>query len=155
PCDPGPLEQEWERSKLASADTAFLGGGSPTGEKKVAKELLIDIKSDFKEGEYTITLLEKDKAADLAGWLKGKGYVLSDKAAQAVKPYQDAGMNMIVAEVDPKRIELVGGERAQLSPIRYWTKSDITKIPAKLGLLSIDKKQELFLYVLHPTSRFE
>jgi len=64
-------------------------------------------------------------------------------------------MNLVVAEVDPKRIELVGGERAQLSPIRFWTKSEYTKIPAKLGLLSAEKKQELFVYVLHPASRFE
>jgi len=155
PCDPGPLEQEWERSKLAAEGPGFLGGGSVGGEKKVAKELLIDIKPEYKEGEYTISLLEKDKAADLGGFLKEKGYVLTAKAAQAVKPYQDAGMHFVVAEVDPKRIELVGAERAQLSPIRYWTKSDVTKIPAKLGLVSLDKKQELFVYVMHPTQRFE
>lgn len=151
PCDPGPLEQEWERSKLASSDTDFLGGGQKIGgEKKVAKELLLTVVPDFKEGEYTFSLLDKAAAGDLEGWLSGKGYVLPDAAAQAVKPYVDAGMSLLVAEVDPKRVELVGGERAQLSPLRYWTESKLTKIPAKLGLLNLDKKQELFLYVLSP-----
>lgn len=155
PCDPGPLEQEWERSKLASADTAFLGGGQVGGEKKVPKEMLLTVEPDFKEGEYTISVLDKEQAKDLAGVLKGKGYVLGDKAAAAVKPYVDAGMNFIVAEVDTKRIELVGGERASLSPIRYSTATAVSKIPAKLGLLNLDKKQELFVYVLSTDQRYE
>lgn len=155
PCDPGPLEQEWERSKLASADTAFLGGGQVGGEKKVPKEMLLTVQPEFKEGEYTISVLGKDQTGDLAGYLKGKGYVLSDKGAAAIKPYVDAGMNVIVAEVDTKRVELVGGERASLSPIRYVTRTAVTKIPSKLGLVNLDKKQELFIYVLSPDQRYE
>ncbi len=155
PCDPGPLEQEWERSKLASAETAFLGGGQVGGEKKVPKEMLMTVEPDFKEGEYTISVLGKDQTGDLAGFLKGKGYLVSDKASAAIKPYLDAGMNVIVAEVDTKRVELVGGERASLSPIRWSTATAVSKIPAKLGLLSIDKKQELFVYVLSPDKRYE
>lgn len=155
PCDPGPLEQEWERSKLASAETAFLGGGQVGGEKKVPKEMLLSVTPEHKEGEYTISVLGKDQAGDLGGYLKGKGYVLSEKAAAAVKPYVDSGMNLIVAEVDTKRVELVGGERASLSPIRFATKTAFTKIPAKLGLINLDKKQELFVYVLSPDQRYE
>jgi MYXO-CTERM domain-containing protein len=155
PCDPGPLEQEWERSKLASAETAFLGGGQVGGEKKVPKEMLLTVTPDYKEGEYTISVLGKDQAGDLGGFLKGKGYVLSDKASAALKPYLDAGMNLIVAEVDTKRVELVGGERASLSPIRYATQTAVTKIPSKLGLVNLDKKQELFVYVLSPDQRYE
>lgn len=155
PCDPGPLEQEWERSKLASAETAFLGGGQVGGEKKVPKEMLLTVEPDFKQGEYTINVLGKDQAGDLAGYLKGKGYVLTDKGAAAIKPYVDAGMNVLVAEVDTKRVELVGGERASLSPIRYATQTAVTKIPAKLGLVNIDKKQELFIYVLSADQRYE
>lgn len=157
PCDPGPLEQEWERSKMAAGGAGFLGsmdmGTGPV--KKVPPEMLVDVKSEYKEGEYTFSVLDKDKAGDLAGFLKGKGYLLPDAAKAAVKPYVDSGMNLLVAEVDPKRIELVGGERAILSPIRYQTESAVTKLPVKLGLLSLDKKQELFLYVLDPEKRYE
>jgi len=155
PCDPGPLEQEWERSKLASAETAFLGGGQVGGEKKVPKEMLLTVQPEFKEGEYTISVLAKDQAGDVAGFLKGKGYVVGDKAAAAIKPYVDAGMSVIVAEVDTKRVELVGGERASLSPIRYATKTAVTKIASKLGLVNLDKKQELFIYVISPDQRYE
>ena len=156
PCDPGPLEQEWERSKLASSDTDFLGGGVKIGgEKAVPKEMLLNVEPEFKDGEYKYNILPKEQAADLAGFLKGRGYLLSDKEAAAVKPYVDEGMSLLVAEVDPKRIELVGGERAQLSPIRFWTKSKYVKIPSKLGLLNAEKYQDLFVYVLHPDQRFE
>ncbi|MBK7581005.1 MAG: DUF2330 domain-containing protein [Myxococcales bacterium] len=155
PCDPGPLEQEWERSKLASADTAFLGGGQVGGEKKVPKEMLLTVEPDFKEGEYTMSLLGKDQTGDLAGFLKGKGYILTDQGAAAIKPYVEAGMNILVAEVDTKRVELVGGERASLSPIRYSTQTAVTKFPEKLGLVNIDKKQETFIYVLSPDQRYE
>jgi hypothetical protein len=155
PCDPGPLEQEWERSKLASADTAFLGGGQIGGEKKVPKEMLLTVTPEYKEGEYTFAVLAKEQAADLRGWLQGRGYVLSDKAAAAVKPYVDSGMNLLVAEVDTKRVELVGGERAQLSPIRFATKTALRKLPERLGLLNLDKTQDVFVYVLAPTERYE
>jgi len=155
PCDPGPLEQEWERSKLASAETAFLGGGAVGGEKKVPKEMLLTVEPDFKDGEYVITVLGKDKAGDLAGFLKGKGYVLPDKAATAVKPYVEQGMNLVVAEVDTKRVELVGGDRASLSPIRFSTATAWNKLPLKLGLVNVDKKQETFIYVISPDQRYE
>ncbi len=117
PCDPGPLEQEWERSKMASASTDFLGGGSMLGPtKKVPPEMLVEVKPEFKDGEYTFSLLDKEHAGDLGGLLKGKGYVLPDKDAQAVKPYVDSGMSLLVAEVDTKRIELVEGSGRRSPP---------------------------------------
>jgi len=155
PCDPGPLEQEWERSKLANAETAFLGGGQVGGEKKVAKELLLEVEPQFKDGEYTYSVLSGDEAKDAVGWLKGKGYDVSDAAQKALAPYVDAGMNVLIAEVDTKRIELVGGDRAQLSPIRYWSETKVRKLPEKLGLLNLEGKQELFVYVISPNQRWE
>jgi MYXO-CTERM domain-containing protein len=157
PCDPGPLEQEWERSKMAAGGAGFLGsmdmGTGP--QKKVPPEMLVDVKSEYKEGEYTFSLLDKAAAGDVAGFLKGKGYVMSDAAKNAVKPYVDSGMSLLIAEVDTKRIELVGGERAILSPIRYESLTPVTKLPVKLGLLNLDKKQDLFVYIVDPDKRYE
>ena len=46
PCDPGPVEQEWERSMKANASSAFLGGGDmPQSTQKVAKELSLDVEA--------------------------------------------------------------------------------------------------------------
>jgi len=65
-----------------------------------------------------------------------------------------AGMSMLVTEVETKKVELVGGDRALVSPIRYFTQKPVT-IASTLGLLNNGDKQELFVYVIHPESRFE
>ena len=154
PCDPGPVEQEWQRSMKANASSAFLGGGDmPQSTQKVAKELSLDVQAKQKEGEYSFTLLGKDES--VAGWLKSKGYGVPAGAEQAVLPYVQAGMRLVVAQVDTKRIELTGGDRAQLSPIRFWTEQPYGKIPDRVGLLNAGGKQELIVYVLDPEQRYE
>jgi MYXO-CTERM domain-containing protein len=156
PCEPGPSEQEWERKLTVSAETNFLGGPAATpepGAKKVAKELFVKVDSEYKEGEYTFSMLGEGET--LEGWAGGKGFTLPQGAAAAVKPYVDSGMKVILAQVDDKRIELVGGGRAQLSAIRYWSDKPIEKLPIRLGLLSSPGKQELGVYVIHPDKRYE
>ncbi len=152
PCDPSPPQQEWERS-LKVEGAGFLGGGPTGGGKKVAKELFLDVKAQQKEGEYKFTVLAPSQ--DVVRWLSAKGYKAPDGAQAALKPYLDRGMKTLIAEVDPKRIELVGGDRAQLSPIRYSTQQPFDTIVAKPGLLDSPGKQELFVYVLDPEARYE
>jgi hypothetical protein len=154
PCDPGPVEQEWQRNMKADASSAFLGGGDmPQSTQKVAKELSLDVQAKQKEGEYSFTLLGKDES--VAAWLKNKGYTLPPGAEQAVQPYLQAGMRLVVAQVDTNRIELVGGDRAQLSPIRFWTEQPYAAIPDRVGLVNAGGKQELIVYVLDPEQRYE
>jgi MYXO-CTERM domain-containing protein len=155
PCDPGPVEQEWQRSMKANASSAFLGGGDmPQSTQKVAKELSLDVQAKQKEGEYSFTLLGKDDS--VAGWLKSKGYAVPSGAEQAVAPYVQAGMRLVVAQVDTNRIELVGGDRAQLSPIRFWTEQPYAAVPDRVGLVNASgKQQELIVYVLDPEQRYE
>ena len=156
PCDPGPVEQEWQRNMKADGP-GFLGGGDPTGGggKKVAKELSMDVEAKKKEGEYSFSVLGSSDT--VSAWLKGKGYTPPANADQAVAPYVQAGMKIVVAQVDPNRVELVGGDRAQLSPIRFWTEQPYDTIPDRVGLLNApDKdKQELFVYVIDPEQRYE
>lgn len=154
PCDPGPVEQEWERNMKANASSAFLGGGDmPQPAQKVAKELSLDVQAKQKEGEYSFSLLGKDES--VGAWLKSKGYAVPDGAEQAVQPYLQAGMRLVVAQVDTNRVELVGGDRAQLSPIRFWTEQPYDTIPDRVGLLNANGKQELIVYVLDPEQRYE
>src|SRR5450432_3438353 len=153
PCDPGPVEQEWQRNMKADSSSAFLGGGDmPQSTQKVAKELSLDVKAQQKEGEYSFTLLGKDDK--ISAWLKSKGYAVPAGAEQAVAPYLAAGMRLIVAQVDTNRIELVGGDRAQLSPIRFWTAEPYDTIPDRVGLLNAGGKQELLVYVLDGDQRY-
>lgn len=153
PCMPGKWGQEWERSLKASDTGAVLGQFKTDPSKKVAKELFVDTEAKRKKGEYQLTVL--DDYAALASWLTDQGLKAPDEAKATLSPYLEQGMKLLVAKVDANRIELVGGERAQLSPIRFWTETDYTKFPAKVGLVSAPPFQELVLYVLHPEKRFE
>jgi hypothetical protein len=152
PCEPGPPQQEWERV-LKVEGGGFLGGGSITSGKKVAKELFVDVKAKRKDGEYTFSLLPAGQ--DVVGWLSGKGYKAPDGAAAAMQPYISAGNRVVVAEVDPKRIELIGADRAQLSPIRFVTEQPFDTLIVKPSQLNSPGKQELVIYVLDPDARYE
>ncbi len=154
PCDPGPVEQEWERNLKVSGG-GFLGGGPVSGgEKKLAKELFLDVTAKQKEGEYTFTVLGEGESP--AGFLKGKGYTLPEGADAAIAPYVAAKQRFVVAEVDTKRIELIGGDRAQLSPIRFFTEQPYDTIPSRLGIVNAPPgvEQELLVFTLDPSERF-
>lgn len=153
PCDQGPTEQEWQRN-LKVSGSGFLGAPQPGfGEKKVAKELLIDTSVKVKEGEYTFTILPAGTSP--LGWMQSKGYKPPPGADQALAAYSSQAF--IVAEVDTKRIELVGGDRAQLSPIRFSTDQPYDSFPMRLGLVNAPEKgkQEYVLYTLDPDKRYE
>ncbi len=155
PCDPGPVEQEWERNlKVQGAASGPLGGGAPAPEGsalKPAKELFLDVKAKQKEGEYKFTLL--DAGADVTAWLSSHGYKAPQGTSAALEPYK--AMKPLIAEVDPKRIELVGGDRAQLSPVRFATGEPFDTLPSRLGLLNAPKEQELIIFVIDPEARYE
>ncbi|MEZ4376313.1 MAG: DUF2330 domain-containing protein [Polyangiaceae bacterium] len=157
PCESGSPEQEWERNLKANADTAFLGGGAPPPGGKAAKEMTLTVEPEFKHAsEYTFKLLDQADSANITGWLEKQGYKLPAGTAEAVKPYVDSKQRFLIATVDQAKVELVGDGRAQLSPIRFWTETNYTKIPSTLGLLSSGgKKQELVISVLDAKDRYE
>src|SRR5690606_36041662 len=84
-----------------------------------------------------------------------KGYQAPPGTKEALEPYLKEGQKILVADVDPNRVELVGGDRAQLSPFRFWTEQSYEVLPARLGLVSAAPKQELFIFVLAPETRYQ
>lgn len=154
PCEPGKAEQEWQRD-LKATGPGMLGEVNLGPTKKVAKELSLDVEAERKDGEYTLSLF--DSVGAVKKHFDKKGYKAPEGMEAALEPYVRAGQKILVADVDPNRIELVGGDRAQLSPLRFWTDQPFDTLPARLGLLSAPSsdQQELFVYVLSPDSRYE
>lgn len=154
PCDPAKAQQEWERDlRVSTSADNFLGGSADIGPtKKVPKEMLLNVKSEQKQGEYTFLMPEEDQS--FLDFAKGRGWVFTPPLEQAVAEYQGKGLKFVLAEIDPNRVELIGGEKAQLSPIRFWTSQPYRNIPDRLGLLSANGPQELFVLVLDPDKRF-
>ncbi|HEU4579057.1 MAG TPA: DUF2330 domain-containing protein [Polyangiaceae bacterium] len=155
PCEPGAPEQEWERD-LAVKDSSvnFLAGDAPdmSGSTKVAPELLLDLTPEFKDGEYAFRLFPKMQA--LKAYLSGRSLALPEGSEAALAQYEAKGMQMLVADVATSKVELAGARRALLSPIRFATRQPYV-LPSTLGLASAGGQQELLIYVLHPTDRFE
>jgi hypothetical protein len=147
-CEPGPAAQEWERN-LKVEGPGFLGDGMGGGDK-VPRELLVNTTPEFRDSIYKLSLIAP--GADVGAWLGQHGYQLSASAAEAIKAY--AKMQFLVVEVDTGKIELAGANRAILSPIRYSTKSEVS-ITSTLGLSNAKDTQELLVYVLEPSRRFE
>jgi MYXO-CTERM domain-containing protein len=155
PCDPAPAEQEWQRD-LTVKDSGFLGGNQVLGPKKVAPELLLDLTPVFKEGEteYRYTLLDDADSQDPSAALGKRGYKLAAAAVEALKRAAAEGQRLLVVDIDPNRLELGKQERVQLAGVRFWTSQPFTKLRATLGLEHVADKQDLFVYVLHPTERW-
>jgi hypothetical protein len=139
PCEPGEWGQEWQRNLTASSEGAVLGEFKTDPTKKVAEELFVDTEAKQKEGEYELSVQEN--AAALDTYLGEQGLELPAGGGAALAPYLSKGMKLLVAKVDANRIELVGGDRAQLSPIRFWTDSSYETLPVSLGLQSAPADQ--------------
>lgn len=152
PCDPGPVQQEWQRDLTAKASTGFLGTVDTGPTQKVAKELLMDMKSQEKKGEYSFFILD---SAGVSAHLQKRSLKLPAGGQESLTSYEGQGFKFLVADVETGRVELVGGNRAQLSPIRFVTGGDYSSLPARFGLPSAAPKQELYVFTLVPEQRIQ
>ncbi|MFC1641399.1 DUF2330 domain-containing protein [Myxococcota bacterium] len=158
PCDPGAPQQEWERDLRVSGGGFLNPNAMPAAPKKrVPPEMLLRVEPIFmeKESEYTCSLLAAEEAQNVEGFLKGKGYQVSQQVKSGLDRYVSQGMNLLACDVDTSKVALVAGSRAQLAGIRYWTERPVRKLPVTLGLANLDDKQDLFVYVMDPEHRFE
>lgn len=153
PCDDAKLEQDWERDMTAKADTAFMGVMQTDPGKKVEKELLLDVEAKTKDGEYEETFVGNAEAVQ--NWLSDKGYALPEGGAAQFSLYESKGYRFLALDVDVNRVELIGGDRALLSPVRYWTDEKVEELPTAFGLPSAAKKQELTLFTLVVDQRMQ
>jgi hypothetical protein len=112
--------------------------------------MLLDFDPQFKDGEYTFSLVPEGQSAE--AYLRTKGLTVPEGAKQRLGKY--ASSRLLVADVTASKVELGGARRALLSPIRFATRQPYV-IPATLGLANSAGPQELVVYVLHPDKRFE
>ncbi len=80
---------------------------------------------------------------------------MPDGASTALAPYIHEQMKFFVAKVDITKVHRDELQRVVLSPLRVSYDSDELRLPVRLGLLNANGKQDLIVYTLHPTSRFE
>jgi hypothetical protein len=119
------------------------------------KSLGVKIEAKFAVGEYQILILSARDSGGLETWLHQSGYHIPDGASAALAPYVHAQMKFFVAKVDITKVHRNENNTVVLSPLRVSYDADELRLPVRLGLLNASGKQDLIVYTLHPTARFE
>jgi hypothetical protein len=157
------LVEYWEQDPCMQieAESYALGGiARPTrasGAPRAAggADLGVRIEARFEVGEYQILILSATQSSGLETWLRQNRYNIPQGAAAALAPYVREGMKFFVARVNIARVQRRPDGGARLSPLRFHYDTQDFRLPVRLGLLNAPEKQDLIVYVLHPTSRFE
>src|SRR5262245_10918757 len=140
------------KSFAAKKPRAMAMEGAPGG---AADDLGVKIEAQFVAGEYQNLILSATESAGLETWLRREKYNIPAGAAEALAPYVRDKSKFFVAKVDIKKVKRDAAGAVQLSPLRFSFDANELRLPVRLGLLNAGGKQDLIVYVIHPTSRFE
>ena len=116
----------------------------------------VRVEARFAVGEYDVVILSADESSALETWLRANRYNIPRGASDALAPYVRGAWKFFVARVDLARAQRRPGGGARLSPLRMQYDSEEFRLPVRLGLLNAPPgPQDLIVYVLHPSARFE
>ncbi|MBI5517795.1 MAG: DUF2330 domain-containing protein [Deltaproteobacteria bacterium] len=115
----------------------------------------VRIEARFTVGEYNVLVLSATESTGLETWLRANHYNIPNGAAEALAPYVREQWTFFVARVDIARAERRASGGVRLSPLRFHYDAPEFRLPVRLGLLNAPQAQDLIVYVIHPTSRFE
>ncbi len=157
------LVEYWEQDPCyvpppmsAAPSRRARASGAPVREEAVnMKDLGVTVEAQFVVGEYEIVILSAKESNGLETWLRLSNYNIPVGAAEALAPYIRDKSKFFVAKVDIGKVRRNPSGAVQLSPLRFAFDSNDLRLPVRLGLLNAGGKQDLIVYVLHPTSRFE
>ena len=159
PCEPGQVEQDWDVRYEANESGFLAPSFMPPPERNwiVSNEISMATKPVFKrnESEFRFQLLQYQEPSALEAWLLARGYRASPEALSSLARGLEGRKKLLVAEVNAERAELVGNGGLQLGGIRYFTRESVNRIDATLGLSNSAGVQDLFVYVLHPSQRYQ
>jgi hypothetical protein len=147
PCAP---QIQWEENVMASGGRRVYAP-RPAG----AKDKGVTVEAQFVAGEYEVVILSAKESSGLEDWLRENRYNIPAGAAAALAPYVRDKSKFFVAKVDITKVKRDAKGVVQLSPLRFAFDANELRLPVRLGLLNAGGKQDLIVYVVHPTSRFE
>ncbi len=159
------LVEYWEQDPCnpGSGSLAHGGGRMMAPPSKAAsnglddanKEYGVKIEAKFTSGEYEVLILSAKDSGGLEAWLKDSHYKIPDGAAAALAPYVHDEMKFFVAKVNVQKVKFDANQQVILSPLQFAYEANELRLPVRLGLLNANGQQDLIVYVLHPTKRFE
>ena len=116
---------------------------------------VVRIEAQFDVGEYQIVILSASDSTGLERWLHQNHYKIPNGAAVALAPYIADQQKFFVAKVNINKVHKDEHGVVQLSPLRFSYDASELRLPVRLGLLNASGPQDLLIYILHPTQRFE
>jgi hypothetical protein len=157
------LVEYWEQDPCGGGypmKEMSLARGAPTAAQKPDDNLAsfdfgVKIEAKFTAGEYEVLILSAQESGGLEAWLRQNHYRIPDGAAEALAPYVRDQMKFFVAKVDVKKVKFDADQQVMLSPLQFSFDSPELRLPVRLGLLNANGQQDLIVYILHPTKRFE
>jgi hypothetical protein len=114
----------------------------------------VTIEAQFKVGEYDIVILSAKDSGGLDAWLRANKYNIPKGAESVLRPYVEAGTKFFVAKVDVKKVKF-DGNRAVLSPLRFYYDTAEFSLPIRLGLLNARGHQDVIVHILAKGQRYE
>ena len=152
--DPCPHAERGEVDRMVMS----MPGVALTAESTISPDVErhVRVEARFAVGEYEVVVLSADESSALESWLRGNRYNIPRGASDALAPYVRGGWKFFVARVDLARAQRRPDGGARLSPLRMQYDSEEFRLPVRLGLLNAPPgPQDLIVYVLHPSARFE
>jgi len=119
------------------------------------RDLGVRIEARFAVGEYDVLVLSATQSTGLETWLHLNHYNVPQGAAEYLAPYVREQWKFFVAKVDIERAARRPSGGVRLSPLRFHYDAPDFRLPVRLGLMNAQGAQDLIVYVLHPSSRFE
>jgi hypothetical protein len=148
PCQPQRVyKMKGKKSAVAAA--------APASRAEALDDLGVKIEAQFVSGEYQILILSATDSSGLETWLRREKYNIPQGASEALAPYIRDKSKFFVARVDIRKVRRDAQGVVQLSPLRFAFDANELRLPVRLGLLNAGGKQDLIVYVIHPTARFE
>jgi len=156
------LVEYWEQDPCSPYPEYKMKGGMapPTAMAAPAKKASdasygVTIEAKFTVGEYNILVLSAKQSDGLENWLHDNKYKVPKGASTALAPYIKEQWKFFVAKIDVKKVQMDAQGVAVLSPLRFHYESQDFRLPVRLGLLNSNGRQDLLIYVLSSTSRYD
>lgn len=149
-----PRVVEYWEGEPTCPDPAMYGRTARVPMIRTGNASMVTVEAEFTTAEYDIVILSATDSAALETWLHDNHYQVPDGAADALRPYVEAGTRFFVAHVDTGRVRFEDG-RAVLSPLRVTYDAPQLALPVRLGVLNSRGTQDLVVYVLAQGQRYE
>jgi hypothetical protein len=155
------LVEYWEEDPCQAIGTADFSvspasGAFGTGERGGASAdgNSVVVEAQFKVEEYEIVILSAKDSGGLDAWLRAHHYNIPAGAEPVLRPYVEAGTKFFVAKVDVTKVKF-DGNRALLSPLRFYYDTPDFTLPVRLGLLNSRGHQDVIVHILARNQRYQ